>query len=117
MAAKIIGGCILAIIALMPGPVSAMDKPLFIGEWQLSGVDVTCGTWPRTLPVTEADSTHIVMDGKTYPVSGLPGHPPHDRENQIITKDIDFVIMGDDKKSMILSFKDAHHGQCLYRRS
>lgn len=117
MTAKIIGGCILAIVALMPGAAAAMDKQLFIGEWHLAGANVTCGTWPRTLPVTEADSTHIVMNGKIYPVSGLPGHPPHDRENQIITKDIDFVIMGDDKKSMILSFKDAHHGQCLYRRS
>lgn len=108
---------VMALIAAASPALGNMDKPLFIGAWRLA--EERCGPWPVVLNVTAADSTHIVADGKDYPVTGLPGHPPQDRENQIITKDADFVIFGDSKKDMILSFKDGQRvtGQCHYGHS
>lgn len=107
---------VMALIAGTSAALGNMDKPLFIGSWRLA--EESCGPWPAVLSVTAADSAHIVADGKDYPATGLPGHPPQDRENQVITKDLDFVIFGDSKRDMILSLKNARRvtGQCHYRR-
>ncbi len=92
------------------------EKPLFVGQWTIYGADVTCGKWPRNIAISSADTQHIVVAGTDYPVTGLPGHPPHDRENVAITPNIDFQITGEVQKLLIMSFKKDGKvtGQCAY---
>jgi hypothetical protein len=103
-------------------PAIAQDvaqKPLFIGQWTFAAPDESCGNWPRNLAVAAADTKHIVAGGIDYSVTGLPGHPPRDRENTVITEKIDFQIIGDDQEQLIISFKAGGKvtHQCHYARA
>lgn len=69
--------------------------------------------------VAAADSKRIIANGTEYRVTGLPGHPPHDRENHIIASPREFVIFGDEKADMVMSFASSRPGmtaQCYYKR-
>lgn len=106
---------------ILATPAIAQDvsqKPLFIGQWTLAAPNESCGRWPRNLAVAAADTKHIVADGTGYSVTGLPGHPPRDRENTVITENIDFQIIGDDQAQLIISFKAGGKvtRQCHYVR-
>ena len=125
---KLAAGALLALGVALPSlPAATQDafvitgpkpKALFVGQWMIAGRDVTCGTWPRNLEIAEANRNYIVADGKEYQVTGLPGDPPHDTENTVITENMDFQITGYDQKLLIISFKTGGKvtGQCGYVR-
>jgi hypothetical protein len=92
--------------------------PMFVGQWTIAGRDVTCGTWPRTLEISEADSSHIVADGKEYRITKLTKRQPKFEKDEIETQDWNFTISGDKGRLMMISFKANGRvtGDCPYVR-